>query len=163
MVIIIRPATAADAPTILSMMVREGLDPSTRDWRNFIVAVDDAKADAQSDEIVGMAQIKPYTDCHEFGSLTVRPSHREQGIGGRLVRALVEKEPGDVWLLCRDTRVPYYTKFGFAPMDHRDAPKTLQRKLRIARLFGVFGVKVVCMRLSPSRHLRKADRLKNGR
>ena len=95
-----------------------------------------------------MAQIKPYADCREFGSLAVKPSHRERGIGGLLIRALAAKEPGDVWLLCRDALVLYYAKFGFALMSHRDAPKTLQKKLRLARLFGMFGVKVVCMKLS---------------
>ena len=145
-VISLRPAAAADASTIRSMILREGLDPSTLDWRNFIVACDDAKG--KGSEIVGMAQIKPYADCREFGSLAVKPSHRERGIGGMLIRALAAKEPGDVWLLCRDARVPYYAKFGFALMSHRDAPKTLQKKLRLARLFGMFGVKVVCMKLS---------------
>ncbi len=125
------------------MIFREGLDPSILDWRNFIVAVDEAKAD----DIIGVAQVKPYADCREFGSLAVKLAYREQGIGARLVRALLEREPGDVYLLCRDARESYYAKFGFVLIDRQAAPKTLQKKMSVARLFSVFGVKIVVMKL----------------
>ncbi len=125
------------------MIFREGLDPSTLDWRNFIVAVDEAKAD----DIIGIAQVKPYADCREFGSLAVKPAYREQGIGAQLVRFLIEREQGDVYLLCRDTRATYYARFGFEQIDRQVAPKTLQKKLRLAHLFTIFGVKVVAMKL----------------
>jgi N-acetylglutamate synthase-like GNAT family acetyltransferase len=136
----LRPATAADQAAILATILRERLDPSTLNWRNFIVAVDNG-------EIVGMAQVKPYSDCREFGSLAVKPSHRNRGIGGQLVQALIEREPSDVYLVCRDVRAPYYRKFGFGQIHLNDAPRTLQWKLRLGQLFKAFGVEIVCMKL----------------
>jgi len=150
-VISLRPAIVADAATIRTMILSERLDPSMLDWRNFIVAYDEAKGNANGaangGKIVGIAQMKPYADCREFGSLAVAPDYRNQGIGGRLIRTLIGREQGDVWLLCRDTNAPYYDKFGFEVMARSDAPKTLQKKLRVTRLFGMFGIKVVCMKL----------------
>ncbi len=125
------------------MIFRESLDPTSLDWTNFIVAVDEAKGD----DIIGIAQVKPYADCREFGSLAVKPAYRAQGIGARLVRFLIDRESGDVYLLCRDTRATYYTRFGFGVIDPKSVPRTLQKKMRVARLFEVFGVRVVAMKL----------------
>ena len=61
------------------MVLRAGLDPTTLRWQNFFIAHDAAGA------IAGIAQIKPYTDCREFGSLVVVPHHRRQGVGAMLV------------------------------------------------------------------------------
>lgn len=126
------------------MVLREGLDPSTLRWPNFIVAQDDAGA------IAGIAQIKPYRDCREFGSLVVLPQFRRQGIGAMLIEHALENEAGDVYLVCGVHRVPYYRKFGFVEINRDDAPRTLRRKLRIVGLFSVFGVKVVCMKRGAS-------------
>lgn len=142
-VITLRPAVAGDISVIRSMILREGLDPSTVDWRHFIVATDGAK-------IVGMAQVKAYADCREFGSLAVSAAYRKRGIGAQLVRMLMEREAGAVYLLCRESRVPYYSKFGFEVIEPEAAPKTLRTKLRFARLFSAFGVRVVAM-LRPAR------------
>jgi N-acetylglutamate synthase-like GNAT family acetyltransferase len=138
-VITIRPARAEDRFTIRKMIFREGLDPSTLDWRNFNVA-------EVNGEIAGIAQVKPYRDCREFGSLAVRPQFRRQGVGAALIKASLVQESGDVYLLCVQGRVPYYAKFGFEGIEANDAPRTLRRKLAVARLFAAFGVRVVCMR-----------------
>jgi N-acetylglutamate synthase-like GNAT family acetyltransferase len=138
-VIAVRPARADDQATILKMILREGLDPSTLDWRNFNVA-------EVNGEIAGIAQVKPYRDCREFGSLAVLPQFRRQGVGAALVKAGLARERGDLYLLCRIERVPYYAKFGFRAIAPDDAPRTLQRKLRLTRLFAAFGVSVVCMK-----------------
>jgi N-acetylglutamate synthase-like GNAT family acetyltransferase len=123
------------------MVLEERLDPTSLDWRNFIAAEEDSA-------IVGIAQVKPYRDCREFGSLVVLPSHRERGIGAMLIEAALAKEQGDVYLLCQQIRVPYYRKFGFELIDERDAPGTLKRKLRFSKFFRIFGVRIVCMKRS---------------
>lgn len=126
------------------MVLRAGLDPTTLRWQNFFIAHDAAGA------IAGIAQIKPYTDCREFGSLVVVPHHRRQGVGAMLVEHALAGESGDVFLLCGVQRVPYYRKFGFVVIDRADAPRTLRRKLGFAGLFSVFGVKVACMKRAGS-------------
>ncbi|GIV83741.1 MAG: hypothetical protein KatS3mg052_0748 [Candidatus Roseilinea sp.] len=135
----LRPATEADQGVIRRMVLAARLDPTSLNWRNFIVAVDDG-------EIVGVAQIKPYADCREFGSLVVKPAYRNRGIGGRLIEALLQRERGEVYLLCASTLAPYYARFGFALIDDRQAPATLRRKLRFASLCRLIGARVVVMK-----------------
>lgn len=121
------------------MVLREGLDPSTLRWQNFIVAHDAAGV------IAGIAQIKLYKDCREFGSLVVLPQYRRQGVGALLIEYALAGEDGDVYLLCGVQRVPYYRKFNFVEIAPEEAPRTLRRKLGFAGLFRVFSVRVVCM------------------
>jgi N-acetylglutamate synthase-like GNAT family acetyltransferase len=135
----LRPATEADQDAIRAMVFAERLDPTSLNWRNFIVAADGG-------EIVGIAQIKPHRDCREFGSLVVKPAYRRRGIGRQLVEALLSKETGDVYLLCAAQRAPYYRQFGFEMIDHAQAPPTLRRKLRLVALFRFAGVHVVAMK-----------------
>ena len=127
------------------MVLREGLDPSTLRWQNFIVAQDEAGV------IVGLAQIKPYKDCREFGSLVVQTEYRRQGVGAMLIEHALADEAGDVYLLCEVHRVPYYSKFGFVAIAHDAAPGTLRRKLWFARLLGLFGIRIACMKSAAPR------------
>ena len=121
------------------MVFAERLDPTSLNWRNFIVAADGR-------EIIGIAQIKPHSDCREFGSLIVKPAYRRRGIGRQLVEALLSKEAGEVYLLCAVRRVPYYRQFGFEVIDNAQAPLTLRRKLRLVALLRFAGVHVVAMK-----------------
>jgi N-acetylglutamate synthase-like GNAT family acetyltransferase len=143
-VISIRRATAGDQSIIRRLVLREGLDPTTLRWLNFIVAQDEAGT------VAGFAQIKPYKDCREFGSLVVRSEFRRQGVGAMLIEHALAGEAGDVYLLCGNHRVPYYRKFGFVEIEREQAPRTLRRKLSLVRPFSIFGVKVACMRRDAS-------------
>jgi N-acetylglutamate synthase-like GNAT family acetyltransferase len=107
-------------------------------WQHFTVAESEG-------QIIGMAQMKPYADCREFGSLAVRREWRKQGIGAMLIEDVLSREVGNVYLVCRSTLAPYYRKFGFADIAFGDAPRTLKFKLGAAFLFKLFGVKVVAM------------------
>ncbi len=136
----IRAASAGDQSIIRRLVLREGLDPTTLRWQNFFVAqTDDAT-------IAGVAQIKPYRDCREFGSLVVLPQFRRQGVGALLIEHALAGERGDVYLLCGIHRVPYYRKFGFSEIERDHAPRTLRRKLDFVGLFSIFGVRVICMK-----------------
>ncbi len=135
------------------MVYAERLDPTSLNWKNFIVADDDG-------EIVGIAQVKPHRDCREFGSLVVRPSHRRRGIGAMLIEATLAGETGEVYLLCASSLMSYYGRFGFEQIDDRDAPPTLRRKLWLVGLLRFAGVRVICMRARPRE--RGAGRLATG-
>jgi N-acetylglutamate synthase-like GNAT family acetyltransferase len=127
---------------IRRLVFQERLDPSTLNWRNFNVA-------EVNGEVIGIAQVKPYADCREFGSLVVQPAFRAQGVGAQLIAAALACEAGPVYLLCRDTREAYYAKFGFQRIDPAQAPETLRRKLGFSRWFQAFGVRVICMLREP--------------
>jgi N-acetylglutamate synthase-like GNAT family acetyltransferase len=139
----IRPATQADVLTIWRKVIGAGLDPTSLDWRRFMLAFDSATG-----RVVGCAQIKRYEDCDEFGSLVVDVALRGQGIGGALLTHLVSQATGDLYLVCLDKMRPYYERFGFRVLDATSAPRTLRVKVRAGRLL---GVRVVCMVLSRDR------------
>lgn len=136
----IRRARAADQATIRGLVRRERLDPTHLDWPNFLVAEDD------DGRVIGFGQIKPLRGARELGSLVVVPAWRERGVGGALIRALMADEPGPLFLVCRDTRVAYYRKFGFREISWREAAGTVRMKGALIRVAGLFGLRGAVMR-----------------
>ena len=135
-----RPATAADEATIRRLIRGARLDPTNLHWQNFTCACDEAG------RIVGIAQVKPYRDCREFGSLVVVPSWQGKGVAAALIRRLVEAERGVVWLVCRDRLAPLYARFGFVFAEYRSRPATLKLKTGAAAVARLFGIRVIAMR-----------------
>ena len=138
-VIQLRPALAEDQPTILAMIREARLDPTSLKWQNFTLAQSDG-------HIVGIAQIKPFADCREFGSFAVRREWRNRGVGKLLIETLLAHETGDVYLMCNAPMMPYYRKYKFEQIGFDVAPGTLRRKLLFTFLLRVFGVRIVCMK-----------------
>ena len=108
--IAIRPATMADQPTIKAMVRAERLNPLDLDWRRFIVAEDQG-------HIVGIGQIKPHGPLRELASIVVVPKRQHQGIGSRIVTALLAQETAPLYLICDPRREPFYERFGFVPIQ----------------------------------------------
>ena len=140
----IRPAQAQDQQTIRALVRRERLDPTSLDWRNFLVAED------SNGRVIGIGQVKPLPGARELGSLAVVAEARRQGVGAALVHALLTREKGSLYLLCGDRRVPYYQKFGFHTIGWLDAPWAIRAKLLLPLAFRLFGVRVVAMQRHPS-------------
>lgn len=135
----LRRAAAADAPTIRAMIRREHLDPTSIHWRNFLVA----EADGQ---IVGIGQVKHLRGCNELGSLVVLPAYRGRGIAAQLIVALGAEAGLPLYLLCRDSLVPYYSRFGFRDIPFAAAPGILKLKLLPAGLLRLAGLRIAVMR-----------------
>lgn len=140
----LRPGQAEDQPVIRALVRQEWLDPTSLDWRNFLVA-EDARG-----RVLGIGQVKPLPGVRELGSLVVVPEYRAQGVGAALIHALLAREQGPLYLLCGDHRVPYYRKFGFHIIGWRDAPWPIRAKLLLPLAFRLFGVRVVAMRRLPA-------------
>lgn len=140
----IRPARADDAATIRALVRSESLDPTSLDWRNFLVAED------EGGQIVGIGQVKPLPGARELGSLVVVPAWRGRGVGAAIINALMARETGPLYLLTRDTRVPYYARFGFRVAGWRDLPWVIRGKLLIPQLFRLFGIRIVAMKRMPA-------------
>jgi amino-acid N-acetyltransferase len=137
----IRPARREEQRLIRRLVIQASLDPTSLKWRNFLLAEIDG-------EVVGCGQIKPYPGCRELGSLVVRRALRRQGIGGALIRALLVGEQGDVYLMCRDRMMPYYTRFAFEQIGVSQAPLVIKMKLGAGNIMGVlFGLRIAAMRL----------------
>jgi amino-acid N-acetyltransferase len=139
----LRPARAQDQPVIRAMVRQARLDPTNLHWQNFIVAESD-------NAIIGVCQIKPYPGARELGSLVVRKDWRRKGVGGRLIRALLEREEADrgpLFLLCREQLASYYARFGFARIGWREARGAVRAKYLAGRaLGGLIGRRIVVMR-----------------
>lgn len=127
--VLIRRATAADQAAIRQMVHEARLDPTDLHWSHFVVA-------EEGNEVVGIGQIRPYPKCRELGSLVVREDRRGQGIGGLVIRALLEGEPGDVYLECSSRMASYYVRFGFQEIRWQDAPMPLRLKAGMGNLLG---------------------------
>jgi len=111
----IRSARAGDEATIKSLIRAEHLDPLNVHWRNFLVAEDAGR-------VIGIGQVKPYHSGRELGSLVVVADRRQSGVGGAIIRALIDRERGALLLFCQAFREPYYAKFGFRRCGLRDLP-----------------------------------------
>ena len=135
----LRPARAEDASTIRRLVRAERLDPTSLRWPNFLVAEEDGA-------IIGIGQVKPYSGGRELGSLVVLPAHRHQGVGSLIVRALIEREQGELFLFCQRRLEPYYERFGFRRAGRHQLRGTLRRKYLFARVFRLFGVNVIAMK-----------------
>ena len=71
------------------------------------------------------------------------PAYRNRGIGGQLLRALVEAETRPVHLVCLEKMRPYYERFGFRLLPFAQSPRTLMLKQAFGR---AFGARVICMK-----------------
>jgi len=141
----IRPARPEERRLIRRLVgeAGAGLDPIGLKWPNFLVAEIEGR-------VVGCAQTKVYSGVRELGSLVVSKPYRRQGIGGALVRALLAREDGDVYLMCQGRMAPYYVRFGFEEIKSHEAPLALQVKFRVGRVVaGAFGVRLSVMQRKP--------------
>jgi N-acetylglutamate synthase-like GNAT family acetyltransferase len=127
--LVVRPARPDEARTIRRLVWNERLDPTGLDWRNFLVA-------ELAGRVVGCGQVRRLPGARELGSLVVVPEQRGRGIGAALVRALVERSPGALYLFCRAELEPYYARFGFRRAGLRDLPVALRLKYVLLRLLG---------------------------
>ena len=138
--VVIRPATASDQPTIKHMVKDERLDPTALDWSHFLVAEDNG-------DIIGIGQIRPYSNCRELGSLVVKEAYRGQHIGEKLIEALLAQESGDVYLECEQKNETYYNRSGFHRIPWHQAPMPLKLKTLIGGTFvRLFGYHIIAMK-----------------
>ncbi len=121
----LRAATAADQATITAMVRGAKLNPMRLDWPNFLVA---ESAAPDGPRIVGVGQVRPHGDgTRELASLAVDAAHQGSGIGTALVRALMARVDGPLYLYCEGHNEGYYLKFGFRPLTNlADVPRSIR-------------------------------------
>ena len=133
MSIILRPATTADQKPIKDLIHEVGINPMHLDWERFIIAEDRG-------EFVGCVQVRPHSDgARELASLAVIPHRQGQGIGRRLIEAVLEQEAGELHLTCRKNLATYYEGFGFKEVNGETVPRSFKLALRMARLLAKLG------------------------
>jgi amino-acid N-acetyltransferase len=134
----IRPATADDRALIRQMVLGARLDPTSLNWRHFLVAERDQQP-------VGIGQVKQLPGCRELGSLVVAKEYRRQGIARQIITALEAKNGLPLYLLCEARLGPFYEQFGYQRVGWWSLPLVLRAKLTPAYLLRLFGIPVWAM------------------
>ncbi len=143
----IRPATAADEPTIRRLINAANLNRMSLHWPNFVVA-------EEGGAIVGVGQVKTHGDrSRELASIAVVPGRQGEGIGSAIIRTLLEREAGGViYLTCREQLQGYYERFDFRLIEQAEYPPYFRRLIRIINLVaGMFGMRILVMRRKSAR------------
>ena len=107
-----------------------------------------------SGERVGFGQIRPLDGtAWELASIFVEEQWRRQGVGSELVRRLLAehsaagRSQGDVYLLCLEGSVGWYSTFGFETLPPTEAPKSMAFEVAAGGvLTKLLGERLVCMR-----------------
>jgi N-acetylglutamate synthase-like GNAT family acetyltransferase len=133
--IYLRAAVAADAPAIRRMVRAAGINPLGLHWQNFVVAEDALRAGEQGENVAGIGQVKRHGDgSRELASIAVRPELQGTGIGSAIVRTLLARERGPLYLICREELTGYYARFGFRAVTAGLSPY-MRRIHRLGRAF----------------------------
>jgi len=143
MMIHIRPATQADQKTIERIIRDANINPMSLDWRRFVVAEEDGDPEPCPEQsrrgsrrIIGVGQIKPHDDgSRELASIAVIPERQRQGIASEIIRALLAKEQGDLYLICRDELESLYARFSFYRIDPKEMTPYFRTIIRVVNIF----------------------------
>ncbi len=145
----LRPATAADQPTITAIIREAGINPRDLAWPRFIVAERDG-------QVIGVGQVKPHGDgSRELASIAVRPKFQGQGVGSAICRALIERETGVLYLTTRSELETYYHRFGFRKIGLDEMPPHFRRLFRVVNVLQpvvsrLIGVELIAMKREPA-------------
>ena len=125
----LRPATAADAAAIRSLVLTARINPTGLEWPRFVVAL------SPEGVVIGCGQIKPHRDgSRELASIVVTPAWRGNGVARAIIEHLVANPPGPLYLTCRAHLRTLYEKFGFQVADETQMTPYFRRLSRLARL-----------------------------
>jgi GNAT superfamily N-acetyltransferase len=146
----IRVATAADQAEITRIGRSSPITPFGLRWRRFLVAEDHEN----QGRIVGMGQVKRHGDgSRELASIAVIKGYRHKGVASAIINALLAREAGALYLVCRDSLETFYNRFGFVTVGREELSPYFRRLARIAnpprflrRLWGMGDTRVLFMK-----------------
>lgn len=140
--ITISPAAASDVDAIKALLVENELptDGVEDHWKTFLVARD-------GDVIVACGGAEAYQFAALIRSVAVKPEHRKNGIGRRIVRQLLDRLASRglrEFYLLTTTAEAYFKKRGFKTIDRDEVHPQL---LSSREFQGACPDTAVCMRL----------------
>jgi amino-acid N-acetyltransferase len=131
----LRPATSTDFPAIRGLIRLVQINPIDLDWQRFVIAV------TPEGEMIGCGQVKPHGDgSRELASIAVTPPWRKRGVARAIIEHLTASEPGTLYLTCRASLGPFYTRFGFKAIEQPEMPPYFRRISRLMKALGVLHV-----------------------
>jgi N-acetylglutamate synthase-like GNAT family acetyltransferase len=140
--ITIAPATAADLEPIKELLLAAGLPTAGVDehWKTFIVA-------REGETLVACGGAEAYQFAALIRSVAVRPEHRSQGLGRRIVRQLLDRLASRglrEFYILTTTAEAYFRKRGFKTIDRDEVHPQL---LSSREFQDACPESAVCMRL----------------
>ena len=136
----LRPASPSDIWQIRKLVFSAKLDPTQLRWQQFSVIECDKK-------IVACGQLRSFSEAQELSSLVVVPAWRKQGLGGYLVKHLIQQASQPLYLECASWLEEFYTRFGFVSVSWREVPSPLKEKFRftqfVTKLVPIISLKVM--------------------
>lgn len=120
----IREARNDDLTAIEKLVESVDGDLDQLDQGQFVVA------QSGNGTVLGCGRLRPYPEFCELASLAVDQERRTNGVGRAIVARLLEMYPSDIYLICEDHVVNFFTHFGFRPVPVAEMPAGLQPKWR---------------------------------
>lgn len=114
----IERACEADAEEIARIVREARINPTSLNWRNFVVARHPEAG------LVGCGQVRtvPLSTRRELKSLVVTPRLRDGRVARAMLLALIEGERGAIWGTCVESLAPYYRRLGCEIVPAREVP-----------------------------------------
>lgn len=125
----LRSALASDQANIASIIRAARINPMSLHWQHFTIAEEDG-------QIIGIGQIKTHGDgSRELASIAVVPTHQHRGVASAIIRELLTREPGTLYLFCRAPLAPFYERFGFHRIEREEMSPYFRRMYWLGNLF----------------------------
>ncbi len=118
----IEAAKAADLPEIDELIATVDGDRVDLATDQFVVAK------SEDARILGCGRLRPYPEFCEIASLAVADGVRAKGIGRAIVRRLLERYAGTIYLICDDDVVEFFRRFWFELILEAEMPTGLRSK-----------------------------------
>lgn len=123
----LRQGTPNDIWTIRWLVLGAFLDPTQLRVEQFWVIELDGK-------IVACGQLRTFPQAQELGSIVVKRSYRNQGLGTYLTQHLIAQRTAPLYVECLGNKLKnFYQKFGFVEVNLEQISPSLQQKFRITK------------------------------
>jgi N-acetylglutamate synthase-like GNAT family acetyltransferase len=115
---------------VIQRIVRAAhINPMGLHWRHFVVAEKDS-------QVIGTGQIKTHGDgSRELASVAVIPEYQHRGIASAIIRELLARETGTLYLFCRLPLESFYQPFGFRRIGLDEMPPYFRRMYGLGTIF----------------------------
>ena len=128
MSVIVRPAGEADRSTIQSVLRSAGLSWRRVQWPGFLVAEDQG-------QLIGVGQVRPLRGGgRQLARVAVVRERRGEGIGSKVIRALIARESGPLYGICLLEMSSFYEQLGFTIATLHELPAALAMSYVVSRV-----------------------------
>lgn len=123
----VRKAISQDIWAIRWLVLAAFLDPTQLKVEQFWVIELDRK-------IIACGQLRSFEKAQELGSVVVKKTYRNQGLGTYLTQHLIEERTGTLYLECLGNKLKnFYKRFGFIEVNFETSSPQLPEKFRVTK------------------------------